>query len=162
MRDHERRRSGLGEGRPWGASRRAGDDQRGSDEAEHQLEWNTHTARLTRWRGATIANRPSRDQVETRLLRPEPRAPLDAETAPMVRTAPDPLLTAIRSKDRDTITALLDADPSLVTARAPGGESLVLHACYMGASELADLLHTGRPIDAWEADRKSTRLNSSH
>jgi hypothetical protein len=69
----------------------------------------------------------------------------------MVRTAPDALVTAIRSKDRDTITAMLAADPSLVIARAPGGESLVLHACYMGASELAELLHTGRPIDACEA-----------
>ncbi|WP_396201486.1 ankyrin repeat domain-containing protein [Gemmatimonas sp.] len=69
----------------------------------------------------------------------------------MVRTAPDALLTAIRSKDRDTITAMLAADPSLVLARAPGGEPLVLHACYMGASELADLLHMGRPFDACEA-----------
>ena len=68
----------------------------------------------------------------------------------MVRTAPDALLTAIRSKDRDTITAMLAADPSLVMARAPGGEPLVLHACYIGASELADLLHIGRPFDACE------------
>lgn len=69
----------------------------------------------------------------------------------MVRTAPDALLTAIRSRDRDTIAAMLAADPSLVMTRAPGGESLVLHACYMGALELADLVHTGRPIDACEA-----------
>ena len=69
----------------------------------------------------------------------------------MVRTAPDALLTAIRSKDRDTITSMLAGDPSLVMARATGGESLVLHACYMGASELADLLHPGRPLDACES-----------
>lgn len=69
----------------------------------------------------------------------------------MVRTAPDTLLTAIRSKDRDTITAMLAEDASLALARATGGESLVLHACYMGAAELADLLHPGRPIDACEA-----------
>jgi len=69
----------------------------------------------------------------------------------MVRTAPEALLTAIRSKDRGTITALLADDPSLVTSRATGGESLVLHACYTGAAELADLLHPGRPIDACEA-----------
>ncbi len=69
----------------------------------------------------------------------------------MVRTAPEALLTAIRLKDRDAITALLASDPLLVTSRATGGESLVLHACYTGAPELADLLHPGRPIDACEA-----------
>jgi len=69
----------------------------------------------------------------------------------MIRTAPEALLTAIRSKDRATITTMLADDPSLVQSRATGGESLVLHACYMGASELADLLHPGRPIDACEA-----------
>ena len=70
---------------------------------------------------------------------------------PMVRTAPDALLTAIRSKDRATISDMIRKDPSLVMTRAPGGESLVLHACYMEAPELADLLHTGRAIDAGEA-----------
>ncbi len=69
----------------------------------------------------------------------------------MVRTAPDALLTAIRLKDRDRITAMLAEDPSLVVSRATGGESLVLHACYVGAPELAELLHPGRPIDACEA-----------
>lgn len=69
----------------------------------------------------------------------------------MVRTAPDALLTAIRLKDRDRITAMLAEDPSLVVSRATGGESLVLHACYLGAPELAELLHPGRPIDACEA-----------
>ncbi len=69
----------------------------------------------------------------------------------MVRTAPDALLTAIRSKDRDTITTMLADDPSLVMSRATGGESLVLHACYTGAPELVDVLHPGRPIDACEA-----------
>jgi ankyrin repeat protein len=69
----------------------------------------------------------------------------------MVRTAPDALLTAIRSKDRETITAMMRDDPSLALARAPGGESLVLHACYMGAPDLSDLLHPGRAIDVWEA-----------
>ena len=76
---------------------------------------------------------------------------IKAETAPMVRTAPDALLTAIRSKDRDAIADLISKDPSLATARARGGESLVLYACYAGAPELADLLGAGRPIDAWEA-----------
>jgi len=69
----------------------------------------------------------------------------------MVRTAPETLLTAIRSKDCDSIMTLLAGDPSLVASRATGGESLVLHACYTGAPELADLLHPGRPLDACEA-----------
>jgi len=69
----------------------------------------------------------------------------------MVRTAPDALLMAIRAQDRRTITAMISTDPSLVMARAAGGESLVLHACYHGAPELAGLLHAGRAIDACEA-----------
>ena len=69
----------------------------------------------------------------------------------MVRTAPDALLTAIRMKDRSRISTLLAEDPLLVTSRATGGESLVLHACYVGAPELADILHPGRPIGACEA-----------
>jgi ankyrin repeat protein len=69
----------------------------------------------------------------------------------MFRTAPDALLSAIRSKDRDTIAELISTDPSLVTARAASSESLVLYACYNGAPELAELLRAGRPIDAWEA-----------
>jgi len=69
----------------------------------------------------------------------------------MFRTAPDALLTAIRSKDRHTIADLISTDPLLATARATGGESLVLYACYNGAPELADVLGAGRPIDAWEA-----------
>lgn len=69
----------------------------------------------------------------------------------MFRTAPDALLTAIRSKDRHAIADLISTDPSLATARATGGESLVLYACYNGAPELADVLGAGRPADAWEA-----------
>ena len=69
----------------------------------------------------------------------------------MIRTAPDALLAAIRAKDRATIVAMLAEDPTLALARATGGESLVLHACYTDAPELADLLHPGRPIDACEA-----------
>ena len=46
---------------------------------------------------------------------------------------------------------MLAEDPSLVVSRATGGESLVFHACYLGAPELAELLHPGRPIDACEA-----------
>ncbi len=46
---------------------------------------------------------------------------------------------------------MLADDPLLVSSRATGGESLVLHACYVGAPELAELLHPGRPMDACEA-----------
>lgn len=69
----------------------------------------------------------------------------------MVPTAPEALLAAIRSRDRHTISAMLAADPSLASSRAPAGESLVLHACYVGASEVAELLHPGRVLDACEA-----------
>lgn len=69
----------------------------------------------------------------------------------MVRTAPAALLAAIRIKDRSRISALLAEDPLLVASRATSGESLVLHACYVGAPELADILHPGRPIGACEA-----------
>lgn len=69
----------------------------------------------------------------------------------MVRTAPDTLLTAIRTKDRDAVGSLLAADPTLAAARATGGESLVLHACYVGARDMIDLLHPGRTLDACEA-----------
>ncbi len=69
----------------------------------------------------------------------------------MVKTAPDTLLTAIRAKDRDAVGSLLAADPTLASMRATGGESLVLHACYVGAREMTDLLHPGRTLDACEA-----------
>ncbi|WP_337171730.1 ankyrin repeat domain-containing protein [Gemmatimonas aurantiaca] len=69
----------------------------------------------------------------------------------MIPTAPETLLTAIRGRDRDTIERLLREDPALSTHRATGGESLVLHTCYIGAPELAPLLLHGRVPDAAEA-----------
>jgi ankyrin repeat protein len=66
-------------------------------------------------------------------------------------TAPDALLQAIRGRDQVTIERLMRNDPSLAQARATGGESLTLHACYMGAPELAPLLLRGRAPDACEA-----------
>lgn len=66
-------------------------------------------------------------------------------------TAPDALLQAIRGRDQVTIERLMRDDPSLAQARATGGESLTLHACYMGAPELAPLLLRGRAPDACEA-----------
>ena len=67
------------------------------------------------------------------------------------------LLDAIRARDEAEITRMLDADPSLRTRTAPGGESLVLHACYLGASELAPALAGDRPFDACEAAAMGSR-----
>lgn len=69
----------------------------------------------------------------------------------MVPTAPEALLAAIRGRDRVAIEQLLNEDPTRATMRATGGESLVLHACYVGATELAPLFLLGRSLDACEA-----------
>jgi ankyrin repeat protein len=69
----------------------------------------------------------------------------------MIPTAPEALLTAIRGRDRAAIERMLRNDPTLSSQRATGGESLVLHACYLGAAELAPLLLHGRVPDATEA-----------
>lgn len=69
----------------------------------------------------------------------------------MIPTAPESLLAAIRARDGATITQLLDEAPARAGMRAPGGESLVQHACYVGAPELAPLLLRGRQPDACEA-----------
>jgi uncharacterized protein len=66
-------------------------------------------------------------------------------------SAPEALLAAIRGHDQIAIERILRDDPALVQARASGGESLVLHACYVGAPELAPTLLRGRTPDAWEA-----------
>jgi ankyrin repeat protein len=65
--------------------------------------------------------------------------------------APPALLAAIRGRDVARITELLADDPALAQARATGGETLVLHACYLGAAELVPALLAGRPLDACEA-----------
>ena len=69
----------------------------------------------------------------------------------MLQRASDALLEAIRAHDVDTITSLLDADPLQRTHGGAGGETLVLYACYVGASEVASLLRGARPYDACEA-----------
>jgi ankyrin repeat protein len=46
---------------------------------------------------------------------------------------------------------MTSADPQLARGRAAGGETLVLHACYLGAPELVPLLLAGRAPDACEA-----------
>lgn len=65
--------------------------------------------------------------------------------------ASDALLTAMRGRERDQITALLAADPGARTHTGPSGESLVLHACYVGADDLVPLLLGPRALDAAEA-----------
>lgn len=69
----------------------------------------------------------------------------------MVPTAPEALLAAIRSRDYATIVQLLDEEPARAAMRATGGESLVLHSCYVGAPELAPVLARGRALEACEA-----------
>lgn len=69
----------------------------------------------------------------------------------MVPTAPESLLAAIRAKDQLAVMRLLDEDPARAGMRATGGESLVLHAAYIGATELVPMLLRGRALDACEA-----------
>jgi ankyrin repeat protein len=68
-----------------------------------------------------------------------------------MRTAPAPLLDAMRRRNARQVAELLAADPALALARAAGGETLVLHACYLGAPELVPVLLAGRAPDACEA-----------
>lgn len=69
----------------------------------------------------------------------------------MVPTAPEALLAAIRAKDQLAVMRLLDEDPARAAMRATGGESLVLHAAYVGAPDLVPMLLRGRALDACEA-----------
>lgn len=69
----------------------------------------------------------------------------------MVPTAPEALLAAIRAKDQLAVMRLLDEDPTRAGMRATGGESLVLHAAYVGATDLVPMLLRGRTLDACEA-----------
>ena len=65
--------------------------------------------------------------------------------------ASDALLTAIRSRDSDAVAQLIANDPAARSLTGPSGESLVLHACYVGASALAPALLAQRAVDAAEA-----------
>jgi len=79
----------------------------------------------------------------------------------MASTPPDAtlaaLLTAVRAQDATEVTRLLDDDPSLRSRTGPGGESLVLHACYVGAADIAPALAGDRPFDACEAAALGSR-----
>ncbi len=65
--------------------------------------------------------------------------------------ASDVLLSAIRSRDAETVEQLLIDNPSQRALTGPSNESLVLHACYVGAADLAPLLRGARTYDAAEA-----------
>jgi len=65
--------------------------------------------------------------------------------------APDALLAAIRSRDVDEIDRLLAHAPALRQFTGPGGESLVMHACYVGAPDIAPQLLGPRAPSAAEA-----------
>ncbi|MBL0173260.1 MAG: ankyrin repeat domain-containing protein [Gemmatimonadaceae bacterium] len=69
----------------------------------------------------------------------------------MLPRASDALLDAIRAHDATAVAALLDADPTLRDQGGVGGETLVLFACYVNATEMAPLLRGNRPYDACEA-----------
>lgn len=69
----------------------------------------------------------------------------------MLPRASDQILDAVRARDEIALRRLIAADPSQLQCGGPGGETLVLHACYLGATELAELLRGNRPYDACEA-----------
>jgi ankyrin repeat protein len=69
----------------------------------------------------------------------------------MVPTAPEALIAAIRANDRLAIERLLAEDSARIDMRGPGGESLVLYACYAGAPDLSPAFLRGRAPDACEA-----------
>jgi uncharacterized protein len=62
------------------------------------------------------------------------------------------LFEAIRAGDLGRVTALLAGDPSLVRARAPGGETPLLLACYRRLPALVGILRArGAALDVFEA-----------
>lgn len=65
--------------------------------------------------------------------------------------ASDALLDAIRSHRESDVRAILTGDPALLHSVGPGGESLVMYACYTGGAALAPLLRGARPYTACEA-----------
>lgn len=69
----------------------------------------------------------------------------------MLVRASDAMLDAIRTRDAAAVAAVLESDPSQRACGGPGGETLVLFSCYVGALELAPVLRGERPYDACEA-----------
>ena len=62
------------------------------------------------------------------------------------------LLEAIKARNLDAVTALLDAEPGLAAARPDDGPTPVLLAAYVGADEIVVLLRAqGAVLDIFEA-----------
>jgi ankyrin repeat protein len=61
-------------------------------------------------------------------------------------------LEAVKAGDRAKVDEMLDADPSLASAKDPNGTSAVLLAHYYGKTEVAAALMSRRPVlDVFEA-----------
>lgn len=69
----------------------------------------------------------------------------------MSTKASDALLDAIRSHSEDDVYTIIKRDPAQLNHVGPGGESLVLYACYTGGAQLTLLLRGARPLTAGEA-----------
>ena len=54
--------------------------------------------------------------------------------------ASEVLLVAIRNRDAAAVRQQFASDPLAASCTGPNGESLLMHACYVGAAELAPLL----------------------
>ena len=67
-------------------------------------------------------------------------------------TSMNALLEAIKARDLDAVTALLDAEPGLAAARPEDGPTPVLLAAYVGSGEIVALLRAqGAVLDIFEA-----------
>jgi ankyrin repeat protein len=65
--------------------------------------------------------------------------------------ASEVLLVAIRNRDAAAVRQQFASDPLAASCTGPNGESLLMHACYVGAAELAPLLRGTRSLDLAEA-----------
>ena len=64
----------------------------------------------------------------------------------------DELFTAARTGETAQVAALLDAEPTLIHAAAPNGDSLLLTALYHGQPAVVDILRArGVRMNVWEA-----------
>ena len=69
----------------------------------------------------------------------------------MLTRASEALLDAIRTRNTEAVQSLLSSEAGRSGQGGPGGETLVLYACYVGAVDLAPTLRGSRPYDACEA-----------
>lgn len=61
------------------------------------------------------------------------------------------LLAAMRTHDHDAVAQMIADDPDVRSRTGAGGESLVQHACYVGAADMVPLLLGPRALTAAEA-----------